>query len=134
MEKVVLDTSVVVKWFVEEENSKKALDFLEKYRLGKLKILAPEIIGLELASALFFGVGLRRKILQEALGAFYDLGLTLISLDESLVKEASKYSEKFKIATYDALFIVLAEKEKCFLVTADKKHHQQRFSRRIKYL
>jgi|YNPBryantNP2012_1023418.scaffolds.fasta_scaffold24529_3 predicted nucleic acid-binding protein len=134
MEKVVLDTSVVVKWFVEEEGSEKAVDFLENYRQGKLKILAPEIIGLELANALFFGAGLRGKVLQEALAAFYNLGIALIPLDETLVREASKYSEKFKIATYDALFIVLAEKEKCALITADKKHHQKSFSRRIKYL
>jgi len=134
MEKVVLDTSVVVKWFVEEEGSKKAIDFLEKYRRGELKILVPEIISLELANALFFGAGLKGKTLQEAISAFYKLGISFISLDEVLVREASKYSEKFKIATYDALFIVLAEKEKCFLVTADKKHHQKSFSRRIKYL
>jgi predicted nucleic acid-binding protein len=99
-----------------------------------LKIIAPEIIGLELANALFFGAGLRGKVLQEALAAFYNLGITIIPLNEALVKEASKYSEKFKIATYDALFIVLAEKEKCALITADKKHHQKSFSRRIKHL
>ena len=37
MGKVVLDTSVVVKWFVEEKNSKKAQSFLEEYRAGRRK-------------------------------------------------------------------------------------------------
>ncbi|MGB9707080.1 MAG: type II toxin-antitoxin system VapC family toxin, partial [Microgenomates group bacterium] len=134
MEKVVLDTSVVVKWFVEEKDSQKALNFLEEYRQGKLKLLAPQIVGLELANALFFGAGFKGKILEKALSAFYNLGITLVPLSEELVKESAVYSEKFKIAAYDALFIVVAEKEKCFLVTADKKHHQKSFSPRIKYL
>jgi len=134
MDKVVLDTSVVVKWFVEEKNSKKAQSFLEEYRAGRLKILAPEIVGLELANALFFGAGFKGDVFKEALTAFYSLNLTLIPLDQSLIQSTGEYMEKFKIAIYDALFIAVAEKERAFLITADKKHHRKKYSKMIKHL
>jgi predicted nucleic acid-binding protein len=134
MEKVVLDTSVVVKWFVEEKNSEKAVKLLKNYRDGQLKIIAPAIIGLELANALFFGASYKSELIKESLTAFYSLNFVLIPLGESLIQEASEYMEKFKIGIYDALFIFLAEKEKIPLITADKKHHQKRFSKQIRYL
>lgn len=134
MEKVVLDTSVVVKWFVEEKDSKKALKLLKDYQNGQLKIIAPEIVSLELANALFFGAGYKNKLLKESLDAFYALDLSLIPLTKSFIQEASEYMEKFKIAIYDALFIFLAEKEKIPLITTDRRHHQKRFSKQIRYL
>lgn len=134
MEKVVLDTSVVVKWFVEEKDSEKAQKFLEAYQDGRLEIIAPEIMGLELTNALFFGAGYKGEVLKQALAAFYSLKLASVPLSESFVQEARKYMEKFKIAIYDALFIALADRERLPLISADKQHHQKRFSKQIKYL
>lgn len=134
MERVVIDTSVAVKWFVEESGSQKAVKILEDYQEGHIKITAPEIISLELANALYFAARFKGKILKEALSSFYRLGLSLIPLSEPLLQESSLYMQKFNIGIYDALFISLAEKEKISLITADKKHHRKRFSRFIKYL
>lgn len=134
MEKVVLDTSVVVKWFVEEESSEKALKFLEEYKNRKLKIVIPEIIVLELANALFFGGGFSGKLLEKALNAFYGLKIKPIPLERKIVQGARKYMDKFNIAIYDAIFIYLAEKEEVLLITADKKHHLRKISGFIRYL
>lgn len=134
MEKIVLDTSVVVKWFVEEKGSREALRFLEDYQEGKLEIIAPKIIGLELANALFFGAGYKDEVLKNALTAFYSLNLSFVPLSEFFIQGAREYMEKFKIAIYDALFIALAEARKIPLVSADRKHHQKRFSKRIAHL
>lgn len=134
MEKIVLDTSVAVKWFVEEKDSEKAVEILENYKDGRLEIIAPEIITLELVNALFFGAGFKGQVLKKALSAFYALGLSFVPLSKSLVLGAQEYMEGFKIAIYDALFIYLAEKGKIPLVTADEKHHAKKFSKRIKYL
>jgi len=130
----VVDTSVALKWFVEEEGSKKARKILEQYKSGSLEILAPEIIGLELANALFYGVSLKGKRLKEAIELFYSLGLSLVPLDRLFIQEAASLMEKVNIAIYDCLFIALAEKEKIPLVTADTRHHQKRFSQYIQPL
>jgi len=44
---VVVDASVVVKWFVYEGNSDKALEIRDEYISGELKLIAPEIINFE---------------------------------------------------------------------------------------
>mgnify|MGYP001611479702 CR=1 FL=1 len=134
MEKVVLDTSVAVKWFVEELDSQKARGYLEEYKNGTLQIYAPEIISLELANALFFGIGYKGETLGAALDSFYSLGFSLIQLDRLILKGSAKLMEKFGIAIYDASFIYLAEKQKIPLITADTKHHKKEYSTFITYL
>lgn len=133
MEKVVIDTSVAVKWFIKERGSEKAVKLLDSYKNGQIKIMAPEIISLELVNALYFAACFKGRILKEALSSFYRLNLSLNPLSELFLQESSVYMQKFNIGVYDALFIALAEKEKIPLITADKKHHRREFSKFIEY-
>lgn len=134
MEKVVIDTSVAVKWFIKESGSQKAVKLLEDYKDKRIKILVPQIISLELVNALYFAARFEGKILKEALKSFYRLNLSLAPLNELFLQESSLFMQKFNIGIYDALFIALAEKEKIPLITADKKHHRKEFCQFIKYL
>src|SRR3989344_9414163 len=102
--RIVVDTSVALKWFVEEEGSKKARKILEQYKSGSLEILAPEIIGLELANALFYGVSLKGKRLKEAIELFYSLGLSLVPLDRLFIQEAGFLFGKRKIFNFFFFF------------------------------
>ena len=52
VDKVVLDASVIAKWFVEEELSEKALKIRDLCVEGKLEIFIPELAFLEVLSAL----------------------------------------------------------------------------------
>lgn len=134
MEKVVLDTSIVVKWYVEEEKSEKARQILSEYQKNKLAVVVPEIITLELANALYFGADFKSEILSETLSSFYALNIPHIPITMDLLLPSTDLMEKYNIAIYDALFIALSEKEKATLITADKKHHQKKYSKNIKYL
>ncbi|MBI4999840.1 type II toxin-antitoxin system VapC family toxin [Candidatus Gottesmanbacteria bacterium] len=108
MEKVIVDTSVIVKWFIEEKESPRALKLLNDYKNASLKILLPEITGLELANALFFGADFRGKLLQQVLSLFYSLQFLFVPIDKPLLIETVSFMERFKITSYDALFIALA--------------------------
>ncbi len=134
MEEVILDTSVVVKWFAEEKDSKSALYLRDKHKTGQIRINAPEIITLELTNALFFGAGFRSEVLKEAICLFLNFHLNLIPVDESLIDKARGWMEKHNIAIYDAIFIALSETTKIPLITADKKHHKKAYSKMIRYL
>jgi predicted nucleic acid-binding protein len=50
----VIDASVIVKWFVEEENSSKAMEIRDRYIGGELRLIAPEIIIFEVLNALYY--------------------------------------------------------------------------------
>lgn len=48
---IILDTSVVVKWFSEEEYTDKALVIREKIRIGEERVVVPDLLLYELASS-----------------------------------------------------------------------------------
>lgn len=129
-----MDTSVIAKWFIKEEKSHKALKILNDYQQQKIQIYVPEIITIELANALYFGGQLKFPLMKQAINNFYALETVLISLTENLINKAVEIMCRFKIAVYDALFIVIAKQEKCFLATADTKHHRKEIYSKIKYL
>ncbi|MGQ4913110.1 MAG: type II toxin-antitoxin system VapC family toxin [Candidatus Asgardarchaeia archaeon] len=52
MEKVVLDASVIVKWFVDEIYSDKALKLRDSCIEGKMLIIASTLLPFEVLSAL----------------------------------------------------------------------------------
>jgi predicted nucleic acid-binding protein len=49
---IVLDASVVIKWFSEEEYTEKALELRERIRYGEEQVIAPDLLLYELANAL----------------------------------------------------------------------------------
>ncbi|MBU1089051.1 type II toxin-antitoxin system VapC family toxin [Patescibacteria group bacterium] len=135
MEKIVIDTSVVVKWFVEEDDFLSARDLLDRYKKGKVAFVVPRILFLELINALFFGVGkYRRDELKAALLSFVALRCEIVDMDIDLFFVVSELMNKFEIAAYDALFIALAKRKNIYLISADKKHHKKEFYKKIKYL
>lgn len=134
MDKVVVDSSVLVKWFVEEDNSDKAKQLLDNHVEEKITLYVPGIAILELVNALFYRVFFDSDRLSEVAKTFYRLELEIVSISEILVSSVIERMLKNKIASYDALFIALAEQEKCPLITADRKHHRREISKRIRYL
>lgn len=133
-EKVVLDTSVIVKWFVEEPDSAQANQILNLYQKNKVGIVVPEIVCLELINALSFGAGFDENGLKEALTAFLNLDFEMVPLFEFYFNELISIMSDFRIAAYDAYFIVAAKSKQIDLITADKKHHLKEIYPQVRYL
>ena len=51
---VVVDASIIVKWFVEEEGSDKSLKLRDRYIEGEIRIIAPELMIFETLNALYY--------------------------------------------------------------------------------
>ncbi len=51
---VVVDVSVVIKWFGEEEYSDKAILLRDRYIEGEISIIAPELMLYEVLNALYY--------------------------------------------------------------------------------
>ncbi|MBI4999742.1 type II toxin-antitoxin system VapC family toxin [Candidatus Gottesmanbacteria bacterium] len=134
MDKAILDTSIIIKWFLQEEDSDRALNLLDKIKNQSLEAITPSIVFLELTNALFFSGHPTLEATQKAIRDFSSLGLEIITPDIPLIEKTISQMFKWDIASYDALFITLAEEIKVPLITADKKHHKKRFSKWIKYL
>jgi len=123
MDKVVVDSSVAIKWFVVELYSTEARRILDDYRAGTLTLLAPDLINAEIGNIVwkkhrFQGLAVADE--KQIIGEFRKLKLELIS-SATLLDEAYRLAVAHQRTVYDALYIALGVREHCLFVTADEK-------------
>jgi predicted nucleic acid-binding protein len=117
--KLVVDASVVVPCFVPERFSVAARSWLD--RAGML--LAPELLSLECANALWRKARLGEITLQDAGMALQQVVSGFIELrpSTSLACAALELGAELDHPVYDCAYIALAEAETAAFLTADRK-------------
>ncbi len=123
MERIVADASVLVKIFLNEEYSDKAVALRDAYVSGHITISEPSLVIYEILNVIRY-----TKALQITLEQFkmviqslhqYRIGIT--EINDDLAIKIVEASLKHKISIYDATYIALAEMTKSTLYTADTK-------------
>lgn len=119
----VLDSSVALKWFLTEPDSAKALLLRDDVRAAVHELLAPDVFPVEIAHALTRAE--RQGRITPAEGATM-LSLALVELPVmhpalALLPRAYVISSAARIGVYDCLYVALAEREGCQLITADAR-------------
>ncbi len=119
----VLDSNVAIKWVLPEADTPKAVQFRNQVRQGIHEILAPDIYPVEVAHALTKAE--RRGILRPPLGtrrlrSVFRYPPTLHSY-LPLLPRAFEISSTARHGVYDCLYVALAEREGCELLTADTR-------------
>ncbi len=118
----IIDASVALKWFLTEEESQGADGLFEAFLRGRIELLAPDVLLLEVANALWKQTALL-KILrsEEAVSIFRDFMTLPLNLQPSnaLADRALDLAVKFKHPIYDMLYCALAIENDCEFVTAD---------------
>jgi len=117
----VLDASVVLKWFLNEEESEIALKFREDYLAGICSLAFPDLILYEVPNALKYQKPFSLNSSIMAVGALIDLGVDIIVPTKTLIQRALEVAYKKNITYYDAAYIALAEELSYKFVTADSK-------------
>jgi predicted nucleic acid-binding protein len=116
---LVVDASVATKWVLPEENSDRALAL----RLPAQEFVAPTLIAAEIGNAVWKRVMWNDFPTADALRAL-DAALALFSQlipTEELAARATEIAVELKHPIYDCFYLALAERERCALVTADKR-------------
>jgi len=101
-EKVVVDASVVVKWFVEEEYSKEALMLRDSYADGVIDLIAPSLLCFEVVNALKYSGAFGEDELKEVLRALDDYQITLFDLEGGYGEKAIEIAMRKGVTMYDA--------------------------------
>jgi predicted nucleic acid-binding protein len=121
--KFVLDASVAVKWVLPEVDTPRALALRDDFRKLIHELLAPDIFPVEVAHALTRAE--RRGVLkpQEAQSKLDDVLVTAPDLYSylPLLRRAVALSSQHRLGVYDCLYVALAEREQCELLTADNR-------------
>ncbi len=125
MKNLVVDSSISVKWFIEEEDSDIAQLILDQYTDGTLSFLAPNLIQAEFGNIVWKKLVFRGLSIVDADFAIQEFKtisfvLTPISI---LFDEAFQIAVKYKRSFYDSLYLALSVKENCEFVTADEKFY-----------
>lgn len=119
---LVLDTSVVLKWFRQEEIlANRALGLLDAYLNGQRRMVVPSLLGYEVANVLRYKDDLTTEQIETALQSLFDLGLDWIAPAAPTICRAAVIAREYDTSVYDATFAALAESVGGIFITADER-------------
>jgi len=129
MKKIVLDSSVVNKLFLNENDREKVLDLMQRVSIDELFALAPSLLVYEVFNVLIRSEASTEKT-REIMDILYlQIGTNIHILEPSLAHlhkamEISRSGHKKSgfPSLYDSIFHAIAIIEDAVFVTADSKH------------
>ncbi len=127
--KIVIDTNVVVKFFVQETDSIDAKGLLEKVLSAEVELAAPDFMLIAFANVLWLKVA-RGELDDDEAEQIIAQFLSLMELVEiiparRILVDAFRTARLHDHSAYDAAFLALAEGYGISLVTADRKFYQE---------
>lgn len=119
---LILDTSVVLKWFLEkdEPDVARARKLREAFLSHRCTLGAPDLLLVEIANALTAGHRSSPKQVSEAIAAILAIGLRLFELQFAALVKAIGLASTYGVTVYDSCFLAVAIESDGLLVTADE--------------
>lgn len=121
----VLDASVIIKWFTQEEKRELAIKLRERYINEEIEIVVPDLILYEIANALRYNNNFDEKDVIKAIQTIFDMEIYIINPNKEILQKAIEISYLKNISFYDALYIALAKGMNFNFITADKKLYEK---------
>ena len=123
MNDLVIDSGVIVKWFVLEDHATEARRILADYENRQVALLAPDLIYAEFGNVIWkkqVFQGLRPARAEAIIKRFRRLQFKLTTTD-ALLEDAYHLAVTHRRAVYDMLYLALSLCAGCQFVTADEK-------------
>ena len=117
----VLDASVIIKWFSEEEFTDTAVEIRNRFFKGKCELAAPDLDLYDVPNALRFNPNFNDDDVIEAVNSLFDMGISIIVPTPRVIKSSIAIAFKYNITIYDAFYVALANEIGFTFVTADSK-------------
>jgi predicted nucleic acid-binding protein len=119
---VVVDASVVLRWFVEQEGHEQAVGWLRRFVIEPELLVGPDLLRFEVHGALARLTPKRDPAwARRSFERFDRFGLRTVSTDRKLFDRALSLSAELRIAGYDAVYIAHAEALGVPWLTADRR-------------
>jgi predicted nucleic acid-binding protein len=121
-ELLILDTSVIVKWFFKdkEKNKEKADIILDRYMNNEIKVVVPELAIFELANVLKNKIKKYKHEQLDIIDRLYRMGI-IFYIDKEILKKAVDIAIDIDESVYDCIFLATAEYFDGKFITDDKK-------------
>lgn len=121
MTEAVVDTTVAVRWFLEQNGHEDARALLDLHRAGQLEIVLPQDCLTELLSVLVKRKG--HRLAATGLESLRENRIRVFRGDDALLDEALIASAEYGCAYYDAIPVAVARLLKAPLWSADRRAH-----------
>lgn len=118
-ETLVIDSSVVVKWFIEEKGSDIALRFRDEFAKGNLRLSVPSLVFYEVINALKVSRIFDEKDLVTAARSMSSYDFEVWLPRGKVLEESARLSSRKGVTVYDACYVALAVRRKTKLLTED---------------
>lgn len=126
MKPLVIDTSVLVKWFLtDEELAGRAKSLLRAALEGTVTLFFPLLAHIEFGNVLKTqkSVSLEQKILY--LSDLFALPVEILEYNQATAIEALRLCHEYDLSYYDASFVALARVGNYDFITADRSLHRK---------
>ena len=124
-----MDPSVIAKWVLPgEPYQESAVRLKDDFVSGLVELCAPGFIVGEVANALWRAIKLERiseKDAKQALEALNDMRIELHGTNWAQASQELSIACKLDLTVYDASYLLLADRTKTSLITADKKLYEK---------
>ena len=117
MSEIVVDTSVVVKWYIPEQHHEQARALRDAYLDGEFDLVAPAFMPFEAVNALKYSGHYEGERLEEASKSLPEYGIDLVSFNKT--GSVTEIANDLDITVYDAAYIALAQNHDTKAYTAD---------------
>lgn len=122
---IVLDTSVIVKWFSEEKFTEKSLKIRERIRNEKEIGAFPDLFLYELSNALRYNPNFDKEDVREAVRSILNMDMEIITPTSDIINKSISMAFERDITIYDASYVALARELEVDLITADKNLYEK---------
>jgi len=117
MSEIVVDASVVAKWYVPETHHERARDLRDDYLEGKHDLVAPALMPFEVVNALKHGGHYDGDRLVEASTTLPEYGIDLVPYRK--LGPVAEVAADLDVTLYDASYVALANASDSTVFTAD---------------
>ena len=118
---IIIDASVIVKWYIDENDSDKAEIIKEQFINEKINIIIPTLLNFEVLNALKYSKLFDLDELNSVGESIENYGFNIIMIRDEIREKMIEFAINHNISIYDASYIALAEKFNTQLITADEK-------------
>lgn len=118
---LVLDASVLIKWYYEEEDSEKAIAIRDMFDRSELDIIVPQILYYEVSNAIRYNKYLQLEDKNRIIDNLFSLGLETRLLSSEDMVRTNEMATKNDTTIYDTAYLAMARNFGIPLVTADEE-------------
>src|SRR5207245_7675989 len=118
----LLDSSVIAKWFVQEDDSDKALEIRDLFIQNKHRVSTISLLRYELGNVLRKHPAKRIESVREDFESLSEMAIPTLDIDDpKVLTRVFETARRLEITFYDSSYLTATEESKAVLVTADKR-------------